>query len=152
MGLKHLKLEEAVVEVPGGEFAVRGLNLNDIAFLVQRHGATLQSIFTQFLQQPADGELTTDRVAAFALPLITAAPRIAAEVVACASVKPWEEVTEDDLKGAYSLPMPSQLEALEHIARLTFAAEGGPKKLLETVIRLAQGTSGLLASLSGQET
>lgn len=153
MGLKHIKLEEATVEVPGGgQFAVRGLSLNDIAFLVQRHGARIQSLFTEFLKQPSEEALTTASVARFVLPLIETAPEIAAEVVACAASKPWEKVDEEDLAVAYGLPMPVQVDALEHVVRLTFAAEGGPKKLLETVIRLAQGTSGLLASLSGQET
>lgn len=140
MGLKHLKLPEAHIELPGGGFAVRGLSLNDIAFLVQRHGAKLQALFTQFTTN-ATGEISTEAVAAFALPLIQAAPEIAAELIACASGDP------DDADIAASLPFPVQVEALEKLASLTFDASGGPKKLLETVLRLAQGTTGLLASL-----
>lgn len=149
MGLKHIKLEEAVVENPGGDFAVRGLSLNDIAFLIQRHGARLQALFTDLIAKSnqAGGELTVEGVAGFALPLIQAAPEIASELIACAASKPWEKVDQEDLNVAYGLITPVQVDALEKALTLTFAASGGPKKLLETVVRLAQGTTGLLESL-----
>lgn len=139
MGLKQIKFPEAKVELPGDDsFVVRGLSLNDIAILVQRHGKRLSELFTQFSQQ---NELTTDAVAAFALPLIQTAPEIVAELIACASGDP------DDAELAAQLPFPVQIDALEKLARLTFEAGGGPKKLVETVIRLAQGTTSLLESL-----
>lgn len=139
MGLKALKLPEATVEFPGGAFAVRGLCLNDISWLVQRHGGKLNALFTQF--QSDNGELTAEGVASFALPLLQAAPDIAAELIACASGD------AEDSAIAATLPFPVQLDALEKLAGLTFNAEGGPKKLVETVVRMAQGTTGLLAEL-----
>ena len=138
MSLKSLRLPEAKVELPDGDFVVRGLSLNDVSILVQRHGKRLNELYQQFTEQ---GDLTTETVAAFALPLLKSAPEIAAELIACAAGDP------DDAEIAGRLPFPVQIDALEKIAILTFEAGGGPKKLLETVVRLAQGTTSLLESL-----
>jgi len=138
MSLKSLRLPEAKVELPDGGFVVRGLSLNDVSILVQRHGKRLNELYQQFTEQ---GDLTTETVAAFALPLLKSAPEIAAELIACAAGDP------DDAEIAGRLPFPVQIDALEKIAILTFEAGGGPKKLLETVVRLAQGTTSLLESL-----
>lgn len=138
MSLKAIKLPQAVVELPDGSFTVRGLSLDDLAYLVQRHSAKLQELFNTFA---ASSELTTEDVVQFALPMIQAAPEIAAELIACASGDP------EDASIAGQLPFPVQIDALEKVARLTFETGGGPKKLVETVIRLAQGTTSLLESL-----
>ena len=138
MGLKHIKLPEAQVKFPGGDIAVRGLSLDDLSFIVQRHGAKLNVLFKSFTE---GGELTVEGVANFALPLLNAAPEIAAELIACASGDP------EDAHIAADLPFPVQLEALEKLAELTFNVSGGPKKLVETVLRMAKGTTGLLDSL-----
>ena len=138
MGLKHIKLPEAQVKFPGGDIAVRGLSLDDLSFIVQRHGAKLNVLFKSFTE---GGELTVEGVANFAMPLLNAAPEIAAELIACASGDP------EDAGIAATLPFPVQLEALEKLAELTFNVSGGPKKLVETVLRMAKGTTGLLDSL-----
>lgn len=138
MGLKHIKLPEAQVKFSGGDFAVRGLSLDDLSFIVQRHGAKLNVLFQNFTEA---GELTVEGVADFALPLLNAAPEIAAELIACASGD------SEDAGVAATLPFPVQLEALEKLAELTFNVSGGPKKLVETVLRMAKGTTGLLDSL-----
>ena len=139
MGLRGITLPEAKIELPGGGFAVRGLSLDDIIFLVQRHGAGLQEAFNRMMA--TTGELSTDTVASFALPFLQAAPEIAAEMIACASGD------KEAADVAARLPFPVQIEALEQIARLTFEASGGPKKLVESVIKLAQGMTGLLTDL-----
>lgn len=140
MGLKHIKLPEAIVEFPnGGDFAVRGLSLDDISYLVQRHGQQMESLFSDFAN--TTGEITVEAVAAFALPLLKAAPEIAAGLIACGAGD------KDDVGIAATLPFPVQLDALQKLAGLTFDVSGGPKKLLETVVSMAQGTTGLLASL-----
>jgi len=139
MSLKDIKLPEAVIEFPGGDFAVRGLGFDDVSFLVQKHGQKLEPIFKDFTQ--TSGDLTVESIAAFALPLLKAVPEIVAEMIACASGD------KDDVGIARSLPFPTQLEALQRIVELTFSVSGGPKKLVETVISMAQGTTGLLESL-----
>lgn len=141
MGLKHIKLPEAVIEFPGGNFAVRGLSLDDVSFLVQRHGEKLNSLLSEF--KAGSGELTVEAVAQFALPMLKAAPEIAAEMIACASGGSDDE----SIRIAMSLPFPVQLDALQKLAEQTFNVAGGPKKLLETVVSMAKGTTGLLESL-----
>lgn len=140
MGLKHISIPEALVALPGGDsFAVRGLCFDDLAYLVRRHGAKLKKLFEDFTER---GEVTVEGIAMFALPLLEQAPEIAAELIACASGD------KNDVGIAAKLPLPVQLDALEKLADLTFAAEGGPKKVLETVVRMAQGVSGLLATIN----
>lgn len=139
MGLKHIKFPSADIEFSGGKFAVRGLSLDDVAFLVARNKDSLSSLFDQFQEQ---GDLSADGAAAFIIPLIETAPRLAAEVIACGSGD------ADDWEVARRLPFPVQVEALESIIDLTFSAEGGPKKVLEAVVRLAQGTSALMDTLT----
>lgn len=139
MGLKSIKLPEAKVELPDGQsFPVRGLSLNDVVVLVRNHGDQLGKMFSEFSKQ---SDLTAESVAGFALPLLQAAPQLAAEIIAAGSGD------SDSWPEAMLLPFPVQLDALEKVARLTFESGGGPKKLVETVIRLAQGTTGLLESL-----
>lgn len=139
MGLKHIKLPEARIELPGGEFTVRGLSLDDIAFLVQRHGDKFGSLLSDF--QNRGGELTPESIAQFAGPLLQSAPEIAAQLIACASGDP------DDAPIAAALPFPVQIDALEKLAKLTFDAGGGPKKLFETIISMLQGMTSLLDNL-----
>lgn len=140
MGLKHIKLPSADVEFSGGKFTVRGLSLDDIAYLVGRYKDTFAQLFDQF---QAQGDMdSTNSVLAFVGPMIQTAPKLAAEIIACGAgdASDWEV--------ARSLPFPVQVEALEHVINLTFTAEGGPKKVLEAVVRLAQGTTALLETLS----
>lgn len=139
MGLKNIKLPSADIEFSGGKFAVRGLSFDDIAFLVARNKDSLSNLFNQFQDQ---GDLSLDNASAFILPLIETAPRLAAEIIACGAGD------ADDWEVARQLPFPVQVEALEGIIDLTFSAEGGPKKVLEAVVRLAQGTSALMETLT----
>ncbi len=139
MGLKHLKLASALVEVSDGEqFTVRGLSLDDISFLVTRHSAKLAALYAQFKLRDDIGE---DNMMGLALDLLKQAPELAADMIACASGD------HEDSELAAQLPFPVQLDALEKLVTLTFTVAGGPKKVLEIVIRLAQGTTGLLESL-----
>ncbi len=139
MGLKDLKIPEAIIETPGGEFAVRGLSLDDLAWLVRRHGESMSKVFNEFTA--SDTELTTNSVAGFLLPLVESMPGLVSEVIACATGE------ADEAALVRRLPFPVQIDALEKVVDLSFDAAGGPKKLAETVVRMAQGTTGLLESL-----
>jgi len=139
MALRDIKIPTVTIAAPGGEFTVRGLSLDDVAWLVQRHGAALNALFARFVAE--EHELTAEGVSEVALPVIQEAPGLAAELIACAADDPQ---ARDVVR---TLPFPVQVEAVEQIAQLTFHAEGGPKKFVETVIRMMQGTTGLLESL-----
>lgn len=137
MGLSHLKLASETVVTPGGEsFSVRGLSFVDISAVVRPYGPQLGSLFDGF----KDGTFSLDDPTALLSNLINRAPEAAALVIAVAA-------DEEDVALAARLPFPVQLEALEKIAGLTFASEGGAKKVLETIIRVATGTTSALASL-----
>ena len=74
---------------------------------------------------------------------LAAAPEIVAELIALAS----GDGDEESVAIAARLPVPTQLDAIEKIAKLTFITEGGLPKLLETIVRLAQGTTGAMTEL-----
>lgn len=140
MNLADIQIPTADVETPGGSFAVRGLGIADFMQLVPKHLTPLNDVF----KRAQSGELSVDvaDMAGVAAILQQAAPNFVAEAIACASDAP-----EQAAKVA-KLGLGVQLDALEKVATLTFAAEGGLKKVVETVIRIAQGTTGLLETVN----
>lgn len=153
MGLKHIVFASSKVEFAGGDFTVRGLSLSDITFLVQAQRGSLDRLFNSILEKvtkPADdpaGQFNLEEVDLHINTLLAKFPEVGAQIIACGS----DELSPEGLAIAAQLPLPVQVDALDKILALTFQAEGGPKKLLETVIRMAQGTNGLLAGLVSQE-
>lgn len=139
MGLKHIKLPSAEVVFPGGTIAVRGLSLDDVAYLVRLHKASLEELFDSF---QTEGDLTAEAAMKFVGPLVQTMPRLAADAIACAAGD------HEDADIAAQLPFPVQVEILELVIGLTFSTEGGPKKLVETVVRLALGTTALMDTLT----
>lgn len=141
MGLKDLRIPEEVIKTRSGDFTVRGLDVDSLSLLIRQHGKDMTEIFNKFSDEEA--EITPERVMAFALPLIEAFPQLVAQLVACAADDPSPEAVATFRR----LPISVQADALEQVIVLTFDAEGGPKKFAETVVRLLQGTNGLLTSL-----
>lgn len=131
MSLKSLKLPTKMVPVPGGDddqaFAVRGLTLSDIKQFLLDNAIETQMVFDS-AKSMADGN-DVDWTG-FAASLINVAPRLVAQAIAVASDDP------DSVKIAEKLPIEVQIDALDKIASLTFSTEGGPKKVLEIVMRL----------------
>jgi hypothetical protein len=75
------------------------------------------------------GELGAESAVDLAMTVLDQSGELGALVIALAAgeIDQWE--------AAMSLPASVQIEALEKLALLTFAAEGGAKKTLEIVIR-----------------
>lgn len=142
MGLKDLKLLEEIVKTPGGDFAVRGVSLQDAVQLIRHHGPVLTEMF-QSIMSGKDVKVSLTDFSKVGQELLAKAPQAAAELIALAS----DEGDPKSIKVASRLPFPVQLEAVEKIGKLTFIAEGGLPKFLETVIRIAQGTGGAMAEL-----
>lgn len=140
MSLKELTIPSAPVQTPGGEFSVRGLSLDDLTYILQRHAVEVSRVISVI--EAKRGEIGNDLISELAVGLIQSAPAVVAEIIAVASGNPGEAAY------ARTLPFPVQLDAIEKIGNLTFEVSGGPKKVLEAVIRLAKGTTGLLDSLS----
>ena len=140
MSLKDLTIPSVPVQTPGGEFSVRGLSLDDLTYILQRHAVEVSHVISAI--EAKKGDVDHDLISEMAVGLIEAAPGVAAEIVAVAAGE------LDQIDTVRRLPFPVLLDAVEKIGNLTFEVYGGPKKVLEAVIRLAKGTTGLLDSLS----
>lgn len=149
MSLKSLKLPTETVTLPGGEsFAVRGLSLVDITAIVKDNAEAVSALFLAYQTKMTTADGAPDQQAAtmgFGQGLMEAAPGIAALVIAHAAG--GSKVTGEEVEIAANLPFPVQVEALEKIGKLTFDAEGGPIKVVETVLRVFRGVTGLLGDL-----
>lgn len=141
MGLKHLKLAVAKVQLPEGDIVFRGLSLNDIIPIVEAHKAPLAAFFSGAMAAGKTGLLDTS---AIAVGLINAVPDVVAQIIAVAEVDGDTDAESVEIAGR--LPFPAQLEALEKIGGLTFASSS-PKKVLETVIRVAAGATAAIKDL-----
>lgn len=143
MGLKNLTLPKAIVELSGGEFAVRGLSLDDILALMFPHGDVLAQIFDKVAEKKAD--LGDEMIGEYAMGLVQSAPGVAAKIIVMACDESADDA--EAMQIASRLPATVQLDALIKIGQLTFAAEGGLKKVVETVVMLAKGTTSLVEDL-----
>jgi hypothetical protein len=138
VGLKHLRIQTETVETAGGEFAVRGLSLPDIAEIFEAERAPLSKLFGEIAVDGAGGVLLDD-MAGLAVKLASVAPSVVARIIASAA-------DEEDETIALELPFPVQIDALEKIGRLTFATEGAAKKVMETIIRMVKGANAAIKS------
>lgn len=137
MALKDLVIPSIKVPVPDGEdLVVRGLALDSIIHLLRVQGGALQEMYASVTA----GDVNAFDVNELAVAMLDLAPELVGHVVACSVGEPdqWAKVM--------ALPAPVQLELLETAGTLTFAVEGGPKKVMETVIRLMGGLTNSLDS------
>lgn len=141
MDLKDLVIPSEVVQIPSGkpgefvEHPVWGLEPSHIAYLLQEQREALE----HFYAKAAAGELQMDDYSAIATQLVKQAPILLGSIFACGCRQPDRLVAENLSR----LPFTVQLDALEKIGRLTFASEGGAKKVLETVIAMMAGMTAL---------
>lgn len=123
------------IEFTGGEISVRGLALPEINQLVAVHTEAAMKLFGEIQakavkDQPLDvGEMIFDVLNRFQAAV--------AHAIALAADEP------DKVAQAAQLPMDVQLAAIEKIAVLSFAMDGGAKKFWETVQKLALAKGGL---------
>jgi hypothetical protein len=141
--LKELRLPEEIIDAPGGKLTVRGVSLSDVIALVRHHGPVIRSLFKEVMDG-GDVKISLDSIGGMGQDMLAKSPEIVAELIALAA----GDGDKDSIRIAGRLPFPVQIEAIEKIARLTFAAEGGLGKLIETVIRVAQGTTGVVEELN----
>lgn len=154
-GINELDLESAVetVMLPKGEFfTVRGLALSDISRLIRVRAHDIEGFFQKFMVEREQVMSSLDPQVAskmsatkFGTDLLTKAPDLAAEIIACASDEP---TLAHKVK---RMPFPTQLDALEKITALTFIEEEGAKKAIETVMRALKGMTGLVGDLNQQQ-
>jgi hypothetical protein len=134
MALKGYVAPTITLKIQDTDFTVRGLNLADLTVILQAHEPMMTKLFNDYTtNENADSDL-----AAVGLSLVNSAPELIAHIVCIAADEP------DSGKEFMSLPIATQLEAIEAVGKLTFEASGGVKKLIEIVARLMrQITSGM---------
>lgn len=131
MGLRGCATASAVIKTPGDEFVVRSLDFDAIESLVRTNFAAATALWETFADQE-----TVD-FGAVINEALRMAPGLVAQIIAFAVDDPEVEDMDERLQLVRKLPFTAQMEALEAIAELTFATEGGPKKVVEIVIRAA---------------
>lgn len=139
MGLKNLVIPEVAIKVPGNDdLVVRGLGIDSVMFLVRHHRETLEALFTQ----AQNGEISAENAEMFAVELISASGVLCGMIIACGVGEPEEWQT------AMQLPISIQVEAIVQIGILTFAAEGGVEKFMQTVVGVMSGVAALPGKLA----
>lgn len=142
MGLNFTLPTEKVDLPGGGDITVRGLGLEDVTVLLQKHGVALAGLFTAITAAKATGgEVDINNMASMAGALAQAAPKAAAEAIALAAD------AADQVDNISKLNLTVQIQVLEKIGKMTFTSERGLGELLEIVINVAKGTTGLVKSL-----
>lgn len=147
MGFGTFTPKTEMVQFPGGEFAVRGLSLEDFTVLLRKHYEPAKAIFDRYVNEAAIEAVDSatngtpiglSRVQDVVMEALEVAPALLADVIARAA-----DETERPEMARY-LPMGVQVDAVEKIVRLTLEAEGGVEKLAESVRKLV----GSLADLN----
>jgi hypothetical protein len=106
-------------------FEVRGLCLEDMTFLVQRHLGPITRAL-KLWQESREDVLRTGNVSQFVMVLAKDFPELAAEVISAAA----DELDEGATATARQLPIASQIAALTAITRLSMEDAGGLGNLL----------------------
>jgi len=134
MALSDYKPESRQVSVKGKPlFVVEGLSLDTLAVLVKTHMPDFDAIFEIVMAGEKANEPFADHLQRVSQSIVMQAPGLAANIIAIAST---EELTEDLVRSARSLPFPVQVDALMNIGELTFEEVGGIKKAMESLMAL----------------
>lgn len=136
MAFEDFVLPTEEVQLPGGStFAVRGLSLQDITLLISKHGPVMEEFFRRY---SGDDKANPMEIG---MGLVAQAPVLVAQIIAIAADR------ADKVETVLKFPLVTQQDALEKLAKLTFDANGGPKKFVEAVLRLVKSTTNLLSDL-----
>lgn len=139
MGLKNLVIPEVAIKVPNNDdLVVRGLGIDSVMFLIRHHRDMLEDLFNK----TQSGEIDLGNAEKFAVNLISESGVLCGMIIACGAGEP------ENWQLAMQLPVSIQVEALYQIGVLTFAAEGGVEKFMQTVLSVMSGVAALPASLA----
>jgi hypothetical protein len=123
-----LKYEE--IKFTGGDISVRGLGIPEINQLVAVHTEAAVTLFGEI--QAKAGKNDQLDIGELIFDVLNRFQAAVAHVIALAADEP------DALPTIARLPVDVQLAALEKIATLSFAMDGGAKKFWEIVLNLAR--------------
>lgn len=136
MALADFKLPTLEVPLPdGNSFAVRGISAEDVAILISGHASAMDTFFARFQSGAAQAQSDME----MGMSLITEAPGLMSKIIALAADEPHMEAL------VRKLPIGTQLDALQKIAKVSFESSGGMGNFVDAVARLVKGTTGLLA-------
>ncbi|ALA45446.1 tail protein [Achromobacter phage phiAxp-2] len=128
---RSFSLPEETIGIPGTGvvFRVRALSFEDIVAIFVRHKVIMADLYLRFLGDEADKKKA---VKAALGTFIKEAPEVAAAIISVASGCGMDEQAIQNIQ---RLAFPTQSEALEKIAMLTFGRQedGAVKKFLGTV-------------------
>lgn len=131
MSIKDFQVPTESVSLPGGaSFSVRGLSLDDLTQLIQKHRPALESVFNKFEEQ---GDVSIEMTASLIEGMVSSFPGLVAMAIALAADEP------DTVEKVMKFPTSVQIDAAEKLGRLTFASEGGLKNVLATVVKIIRG-------------
>lgn len=119
-------------------FEVRGLCLEDMTFLVQRHLGPITRA-AKLWQESREDVLRTGNISNFVMTLARDFPELAAEVISVAA----DELDEGATAKASRLPIASQIAALSAISRLSMEDAGGLGNLLAEMRQRLESVAGV---------
>lgn len=136
-------LKTEAVKFEGGEIVVRGLTVPDLSQLVEVHQDSAVAIYEKFSGKNPEA-LSEQTVESVALEILGKFPSAIAHLLYLCDAEREPDATVEPYA---SLPIDVQVAALEKIATLTFAMQGGVKNFVETVVRLVANAGGLSKEL-----
>ncbi|MGV1944904.1 MULTISPECIES: phage pre-tape measure protein [unclassified Agrobacterium] len=136
-------LKTEAVTFEGGEIVVRGLTVPDLSQLVEVHQDSAVAIYEKFSGKNPEA-LSEQTVESVALEILGKFPSAIAHLLYLCDAEREPDTTVEPYA---SLPIDVQVAALEKIATLTFAMQGGVKNFVETVVRLVANAGGLSKEL-----
>lgn len=130
MTLKYtLKTKRIEIDGPDNYVEVRGLSVNHIVQLMTINRPAIDELFSQFAGRD-EGSINEAEVMNAGMGMVENAPAMVAHIIALAAnaTEQFDQIVD--------LPIGVQVASLEAIGELTFAAGGGPKKMLALAMKL----------------
>lgn len=128
-------LKHETIEFAGGNITVRGLGVPEFTQLVSVHTDAAVTLFAEIQAKAAKNEALD--IAELLFDVLNRFQAAVSHIIALAADEPGR-VSE-----VAKLPVDVQMAAIEKIAGLTFAMDGGAKKFWETAKNIALANAGL---------
>jgi hypothetical protein len=145
MKLAAYTIQREKITLPGkavdGEkpfFEVRGLCLDDMTFLIQRHLGPITRAL-KLWQESREDIIRTGNISQFVMVLAKDFPELAAEVISAAA----DELDDAATTKAGKLPIAAQIAALSAISRLSMEDAGGLGNLLAEMRQRLESAAGV---------
>lgn len=140
MGLRDITIPWETVEYGGTDLTVRGVTFADLAVLSREHAPTITMVVTKLTEEGTNRLADLAEISKAVRVFSQEAPELIGSVIALAS----DDYSPETVDIACDLPFNVQLELVEAIFRLTFRAEGDVEKLIGSLTRVIEATSGAL--------